>query len=94
MAQKPSPQPKGSPPETRQKQELELNVTRTEIDIFIEPGVSRKQYAITFWAPNIPPRTIFIWKDEWSPQKEVEEIKKEIERMKAEKPRTVKIAFE
>jgi len=93
VAQKPSPQPKPEKPEAKPKEEIELRISRTEIDIFIEPGVTRKQYAITFWSPEIPPHTIFMWKDEWSPEKEIEAIKKEIERMKKERPSTVRISL-
>jgi hypothetical protein len=93
VALKPSPQPKATQPEAKPKQEIELNISRTEIDMYIEPGVTRKQYAITFWSASIPPRTIFIWKDEWSPEKELEEIKKEIEKMKQERAKTVKLSL-
>jgi hypothetical protein len=58
--------------------EEELEIRRTEIPVYVEPNVVRNQYAISFWSATIPPQTIFIWKDEWSKEKEREEIAKKI----------------
>jgi len=55
-------------------EEHELKIRRTEIPVFVEPGVTRIQYAITFWSDEIRPMTIFMWKDEWSKEKEAEAI--------------------
>lgn len=78
-------------PAKKEPEELELNITRTEIPILIEPGVYRTQYAITFWSAEIPPTTIFIWKDEWSPEKEAKAIADKIKEIREAKPKTVKI---
>jgi len=55
-------------------EEIELEIRRSEIPVFIEPGVYRIQLAITFWSREIPPQTVFIWKDEYTPEKERELI--------------------
>jgi hypothetical protein len=67
----------------KEKKKVEVNVRRTEIDIYVEPGVVRKQLAITYWSNTLPPETIFMWKDEWTKEKEekaiAESIKKRME---------------
>ena len=56
----------------------ELRVTRTLERVWVEPGVSRERYMITFWSDRIPPQTIYIWKDEYSEEKERELIAQKI----------------
>ena len=69
------------PQEQKKPQEVEeeLIVRRSEIPVMVEPGVFRTQLVITFYSETIPPTTIFMWKDEWTPEKEREEIRKAIE---------------
>jgi len=57
----------------------------------VEPGVRRTQIAITFWSDRIPPQTVFIWKDEYSKEKEAEAIKKKIEEVLGTKVETMKV---
>jgi hypothetical protein len=82
------------PEEKREEvREEELTIRRTEIPVLVEPGVWRTQLAITFYSDTIPPMTIFMWKDEWSKEKELEEIKKAIERAAKPSEEKVKIRF-
>ena len=73
--------------------EEELTIRRTEIPVLVEPGVWRTQLAITFYSETIPPMTIFMWKDEWSKEKELEEIKKAITGAAKPSEEKVKIRF-
>jgi hypothetical protein len=57
---------------------VKVNKRRTEIDIYVEPGVVRKQLAITYWNETLSPSTIFMWEDEWSPEKEDKAIAEDI----------------
>ena len=41
-------------------EEHELHIKRAEIPVYVEPGVTRTQIAITFWSDRIPPQTVFI----------------------------------
>ncbi len=72
-------------------EEHELRIKRAEIPIYVEPGVTRIQYAITFWSDTIRPMTVFIWKDEWSPEKEREAIAKKIQEELGAEVETLKI---
>jgi hypothetical protein len=85
--------PQVAKPEEKKKEELELEISRTTIPIFIEPGVTREQVVVTFWSREILPTTIFIWKDEWSEEKELELIKKKIEEMRKAGSARVKITL-
>jgi len=88
MAKKPEAQ--GKKEEVREE---ELVIRRTRIPVLIEPGVFRNQLAITFYSDTIPPQTIFIWEDEWSKEKELEEIRKAIEQAAKTTEERVKIRF-
>lgn len=79
------------PPEQKKPEEIDVNVTRTEIPILIEPGVFRTQLAITFWSNTIPPTTIFMWKDEWTPEKEAQAIAQEIKKLKEQRTGTTRV---
>lgn len=72
-------------------EEIELNIKRTEIPVFVEPDVTRIQYAITFWGPGVPPTTIFMWKDEWSKEKEAELIAEKLKEIMGETTEKVKV---
>jgi hypothetical protein len=80
-------------PEEKKPQEVEeeLVIRRSEIPVMIEPGVFRTQLAITFYSQTIRPTTIFMWKDEWTKEKELAEIKKAIESMGKTSEERVKI---
>jgi len=75
------------------RKEMELTIKRTEIEIPIEIGKSRTQYAITFWSETLAPQTIFMWKDEWTPEKEKEEILKRIKEIMSAKTEKMKISL-
>jgi len=77
--------------EKEKGEEQELEIRRTEIPIYVEPNVIRYQYAISFWSDKIPPQTIFIWKDEWTKEKEMEEIAKKIKEFYGSTTEKVKI---
>jgi len=49
------------------------------------------QYAITFWGPGIPPTTIFMWKDEWSKEKEAEAIAEKLKEIMGETTEKIKV---
>jgi len=72
-------------------EEHELHIKRAEIPVYVEPGVRRTQIAVTFWSDRIPPQTVFIWKDEYSKEKEAEAIKKKIEEVLGTKVETMKV---
>jgi hypothetical protein len=72
-------------------EEEEIQIRRREVDVLVELGKYRKQKIITFWSETIPPETIFIWSDEWTPEKEKELIEKRIKEISAEERGTLKI---
>ncbi|MEM2196596.1 MAG: hypothetical protein QXI11_02015 [Thermoproteota archaeon] len=75
-------------------EEIELEIRRSEIPVFIEPGVYRTQLAITFWSREIPPQTVFIWKDEYTPEKERELIAEKLKEFLKGTTEKVKVRIE
>jgi len=65
---------------SKEQKKVDVSIRRTEIDIYVEPGVVRKQLAITYWSPTLPPSTLFMWEDEWSEEKEKKAIAEDIKK--------------
>ena len=74
------------------KTKIKVRVKRSKIPIRVQPDLVRYQLAITFYTDKIPPQTIFMWEDEWSPEKEREEIMKRIKAMLPEAEAEVEVA--
>lgn len=72
-------------------EEHELKITRTVVPVYVEPNVVREQYVISFYSDKISPQFIYIWKDEWTEDKEKELIAKKIKEALATKTETVKV---
>ena len=64
---------------------------RTDLPTYPTPTEVVIIRAITYQADMMPPRTIYIDKDEWTEDKEKEEISADIEKAKAEAPETYEI---
>jgi hypothetical protein len=65
---------------SKEQKKVDVSIRRTEIDIYVEPGVVRKQLAITYWNETLAPSTLFMWKDEWSEEKEKKAIAEDIKK--------------
>lgn len=69
------------------KEQHEVTILdRTEIVVYPTPKTPQVQVLVTYMTPIIPPRTLTILKEEWSPEKEKELIKKDIEEQLKMKP--------
>jgi len=66
-------------------------IRRTDLPTYPEPGKVVVVRAITYQADMMPPRTIYINRDEWSLELEKEQIKHDIEKVKAEVPETYEV---
>ena len=59
---------------------------RTDLPTYPTPDKVVIITAITYQADMLPPRTIYIDKEEWTPDIEKDRIKEDIEKVKAEVP--------
>jgi len=66
-------------------------IDRREIITYPKLREAVETVTVTFIAPGMPPRTIFIPKAEYSKERELKLIREEIERWKAFKPETVRV---
>lgn len=74
-------------PEIVPKEEIEISVLdRSEIVTYPTLEKEVKVTSITFSAPGIPPLTVRIPKEEWSKEREDEEIRKAIKEYRERKP--------
>ena len=64
---------------------------RTDLPTYPTPDKVVITRAITYQADMMPPRTIYIDKDEWTPELEKDRIKEDIEKVKAEVPETYEV---
>ena len=81
-------------PEEKNPQEIEITILdRSEITTYPTLEKEVKVMSITFTAPGIPPLTVRIPKEEYSPEKEEEEIKKAIKEYKEVKPEVKRITL-
>lgn len=76
------------------KEELEITILdRSEISIFPTLEKEVRVVSVTFTAPGIPPLTVRIPKEEWSPERENEEIRKAIKEYRERKPEIKRITL-
>jgi len=66
---------------------------RSEITIYPTLEKEQKIVSVTFTAPGIPPLTVRIPKEEYSPEREAEEIRKAIKEYKEAKPEVREITL-
>ena len=64
---------------------------RTDLPTYPTPGEVVIIRAITYQADMMPPRTIYIDKEEWTEDVEKERIREDIEKVKAEVPETYEV---
>lgn len=64
---------------------------RREFTTYPEVGKPVKQFSITYAAAGLPPRTVRIPVDEWSPEAEKKLIREDIEARLKEKPEVYKV---
>jgi len=64
---------------------------RTDLPTYPTPTEVVILRAITYQADMLPPRTIYIDKDEWTPDIEKDRIREDIEKVKAEAPETFEV---
>jgi len=74
------------------KAEIEVTIIdRSEITTYPRLREPVQTIAVTYLAPDMPPRTIFIPKAEWTKEKELELIREDIKKYKAFKPEVVRV---
>lgn len=79
-------------PEEKEPEEVEITILdRSEITIYPTLEKEVKVMSITFSTPDIPPLTIRIPKEKYTPEKEDEEIRKAIKEFKVAKPEVKRI---
>ena len=66
-------------------------LSRREITTYPEPGKQVKQFAVTYAAAGLPPRTVRIPVEEWSLEAEKKLIREDIETRLKEKPEVYKV---
>jgi len=74
------------------KEKVEYHVTivdRHETPVFVAPEQAVVMKVITYSYGDFPPRTIWIPLKEYSPEREKEEIRKDIEKLLKIKPETI-----
>jgi len=64
---------------------------RTDLPTYPTPGEVIIIKAITYQADMMPPRTVYVDKDKWTPEAEKETIAADIEAAKAEAPETYEL---
>jgi len=64
---------------------------RTDLPTYPTPTEVVIIRAITYQADMLPPRTIYIDKDEWTPDLEKDRIREDIEKVKAEVPESYEV---
>lgn len=64
---------------------------RTDLPTYPTPGEVVIIRAITYQANMMPPRTLYIDKDKWTPEAEREAVAEDIEKAKAEAPETYEV---
>ena len=64
---------------------------RTDLPTYPTPTEVVIVRAITYQADMMPPRTIYIDKEEWTPEREKELVAADIEAAKAEAPETYEV---
>jgi len=81
-------------PEEKAPEEIEITILdRSEITTYPTLEKEVKVMSITFTAPGIPPLTVRIPKEEYSKEKEDEEIRKAIKEYKEAKPEVKRITL-
>jgi len=81
-------------PEEKAPEEIEITILdRSEITTYPTLEKEVKVMSITFTAPGIPPLTVRIPKEEYSAEKETEEIRKAIKEYKEVKPEVKRITL-
>jgi len=80
--------------EEEKKEELEITILdRSELSTFPTLEKEVKVVSTTFTAPGIPPLTVRIPKEEWSEEKEIEEIRKAIKEYRERRPEVKRITL-
>jgi len=75
-------------------EEYEVTVlTRGEVTTYPVVGAPEVVVQTTYVAAGLPPSTVSIPKKEWSPEREKEEIKKDIQKRLKMKPETFRISL-
>ena len=64
---------------------------RTDLPTYPTPTEVVIIRAITYQADMLPPRTIYIDKDKWTEELEKDQIREDIEKVKAEAPETYEV---
>ena len=64
---------------------------RTDLPTYPTPTEVVILRAITYQADMLPPRTIYIDKEEWTPDLEKDRIREDIEKVKAEVPESYEV---
>jgi len=68
-------------------EEIEWTILRrTELPTWPTPEKPVMVYAVTYQADLMPPRTIYIPKEEWSQEEEDKRILEDIARVRAQRP--------
>lgn len=81
-------------PEPKLPEEVEITILdRSEITTWPTLEKEVKVMSITFTAPGIPPLTVRIPKEEYSEERETEEIRKAIKEYKEVKPEVKRITL-
>ena len=81
-------QGQGQAKEERMKVKI---LSREKIVTYPKIRQPKETIAVTFVAPGLPPATVFIPADEYSKEREIEEIRKKIEELKRMQPEEVEI---
>ncbi|MFQ6052670.1 MAG: hypothetical protein ACE5OO_00365 [Candidatus Bathyarchaeia archaeon] len=73
--------------EEKPKQEVQVR----RVLVKVKPGLEEEKdvYRVTYWSRDIPPRTLWIDKEKWSPEAERKAIQADMKAREKEKPETV-----
>ena len=66
-------------------------LSRDLITVYPQPEKPVKQYLITYMTPGLPPATVEIDEDKWTPENEKRMIRADIERRRKWKPEVTKV---
>jgi len=69
----------------------EVQVTRTEITTYPVPDKPFITVMVTYTAKDMPPATLFIPKQEWTPEEEAKRIREDLERRRKAKPEVIRL---
>jgi len=75
-----------------EKEKIKVTIiSRDIITLYPTPGQPVEHVIISYLAPNMPPQTIEMRKEEWSKEEEAKRIREDIEKFKARKPEEIEV---